>query len=135
MLRRRIRTHANCNALTDPEVFSCFLLIEIRFEGAIDGVRHVAQSELAQRHEVLLPKEVTEGSLYPFKWVDVSAPHSVLQSLRGQVSHHNLVYSFQNPVGHGLAHLNSSDALHGGSDAFEVLNIHGGEHVDPCVEQ
>ena len=28
-----------------------------------------------------------------------------------------------------------SDGLHGGSNAFEMLNIHGGEYVDPSIQQ
>ena len=58
-----------------------------------------------------------------------------LQRLRGEVGHDHFLHPLHHPVGDGLANRDSADALHAGSNALQVLNVHGGEHANVGVEK
>ena len=111
------------------------LLFAMMLQAAIDGVRHLPQRQFAQGNQVCLAEKIVQRPVHTFLRIDIAAPHAVLQRLRRQIGHHDFVDSLQHPVGNRFPHLNSRDALHRRRDALEVLNVHGGEHVDAGVEQ
>ncbi len=129
-LRSAVGADADSDALADGPVRLDAFGIHVCGEGAIDGLGDVLQGELAECDEVAAAEEVGKGFFRAVYAVDVAASHAGLQGFRGEVGHDDLVGTLDEPVGHDLADLDSGDALHGGGDAFDVLDVHGGEHVD-----
>ena len=52
-----------------------------------------------------------------------------------RVDHHHFVDSLQHPIRHRFPHLDPRDSLHRRGHALQMLNVHGGENVDPRIEQ
>ena len=76
-----------------------------------------------------------ERTLSTVDGINIAALHALLQSLRRQVGQHNFVDALHHPVRDRLANLDAGDLLHRGADAFHVLHIHRGKHVDLRIQQ
>ncbi len=49
---------------------------------------------------------------------------------RREICHHDLVSALNHPVRNGLADRNAGDALHGGCDALDMLDVHGRQYIN-----
>src|SRR5580700_3069727 len=135
VLGRRVGTDSNPNSLCDVDVApEGSFLVEIRLQAAIHNLSHVAQRNLTQRDQVAGTEEIAERPIDPLHGIDVTAPHALLQSLGRQVRHHDLVHALQHPVGNRLAHQHPGDLVHHGSNALQVLDVHGRKNIDTGVE-
>ena len=101
----------------------------------IHRVRHLPQSQFAQGDQVRRPKEIIQRALRPFQRINIATFHAGLQSLRSEIGHYDLSCPLHHPVRNGLAHLHSSELPDRGSQALDVLHVHGGNHVDSGVQQ
>src|SRR5260370_1542203 len=125
-----IRRNAHCHALTYTPVFADLLRFHVRFEAAIDLLRHLAQGQFAKGNQVPTPKEILKRALDLIGAVHVSSLHAVLQGFGCQVNHDRLARRQWYPVRHSLPHDDARDRTHHRRNAFDVLNVEGGDYVD-----
>ena len=127
--------HADGDAFLHLPVVSEALATEIGIQAAIDGAGNLAEGELAQGHQVATTEEVAESAIGAVLGIDVAALHPGLQGLRREVGHDDLIGTLEHPIGNGFADRDAGDALNGGPEAFNVLDVDGGENVDAGGEQ
>ena len=136
ILRRRVRTDAYRDAFADGNRRSIVrLLSAMLFQAQIDLLGHLAQCQLAQSDQVGLAEKIFQRPPHAFLRINVATPHPVLQRLRSQVDHHDFVDSLQHPVGNRFPHLDPGDSLHRRGHALQMLDVHGGENVNPRIQQ
>ena len=95
---------------------------------------NLAQCQFAQCDQISFTKEIVQSPVHSLPRVNITTSHSVLQSLRSEVRHYDLVNSLQHPIGHSFSHLDAGNVLYQWASAFQVLNIHGGKDVDAGVQ-
>lgn len=134
VLRRRIRTDAHAKLLRQRCALLEVFLLEIRFQAPVDDVADLLQSDLTQRNQISGTKEVRQCALRAFDGINIAAFHAVLQRFGSQVGEDDLVDTFHDPVRNRLAHDNAGDARHQRRDTLDVLNVHGRDDVDICIE-
>ena len=66
--------------------------------------------------------------------VYVAALHAVLERFGGEVHHHGFLRQLKKPIGNSLADDHAGKGVDGGRHAFDVLDVHGGDHVDVRFE-
>jgi hypothetical protein len=96
---------------------------------------HLAQGKGAQRGQVVGPEEVHQGRSHLVGRVDPPLGDPLTQGVGRQVDQHHLVGVVQQPVREGLPDPHPGEVLHLVVEALQVLDVHGGEHVDAGVEQ
>lgn len=135
VLRRRTRADTNRDPLANSNRFSALLLLEIRFEAAIDRTGDLLQCQFAQGQQVSRAEEVPQRTFRAVQGIDVATAHPRLQGFRREIHKNNFTDSLQHPVGNCLAYLDARDALHHRHQAFNVLHIHGRKDIDVCIQQ
>ena len=111
------------------------LFVHVGRKAPVDLFGYLPERQFAQSDQVSATEEILQGLFDFFLAVNVAALHPVLKRFGRQVDHHGFLRKLKHPVRHRFAHRDSSDRAHGGSDAFDVLDVHGGEHVDLRVEK
>ncbi|VVN39807.1 hypothetical protein PS645_05338 [Pseudomonas fluorescens] len=91
--------------------------------------------QFTQGGEVSLGKKRIDGRPRLLRHVHLAVAQALEQFARWQVDQQQFVGFLQNPVRQGFADLYASDAAHLVVEAFEVLDVDGGEHVDAGGEQ
>src|SRR5271157_2946681 len=135
VLRRRIGADTDGDPLSYIQIAAGRFRIEIRFQAAIHHLRHVAQGDFAQGNQITGTEEVPQRAVHALHGIDIAPAHALLQRLGRNVRQHNFIHTLQHPVGYRLAHHHAGYLVHHGRDTFEMLNVHGGNHVDVVVEQ
>ena len=107
----------------------------VALQPLVDPVGHPQQGELAQRGQVPHPEVVRQGGVHLLRGVDVAVGHPTAQRLRGHVLQLDLVGPADHLVGDGLALLHPGDRRHHVVERLQVLDVHGGDHVDAGVQQ
>ena len=101
----------------------------------VHPVGGAAQGQLAQGQQVAFAKKVGGGTLGLLGQVDLASFEARQQFVGRQVHHHHLVGSVKELVRHRLPHADAGDAAHDIVQALQVLDVHGGAHVDACGQQ
>ena len=91
--------------------------------------------QLAQGHEVGLGKKCIDGRTRLLRHIHLAVTQALQQLAGWQVDQQQFVSLLQHPVRQGFAHLHASDAAHLVIEAFQVLDVDRGEHVDAGGEQ
>ena len=94
----------------------------------------LAQGHLAQRGQVLYPKEVVQRRRNPLGGIDLALAQAGDQRLGSEIHEHDLVGRREHAVGEGLAHPHPGQLGHAVVERLQVLDVDGGEHVDTGVE-
>ena len=134
ILRGGIGTDADGDTLAHGNAAFFALLVAEGLEIVVDGLGDMAECKLAQSDEVAFAEEILQSALGAVGGVDVAAAHAALQSFRSEVGHHDFIDALKDPVGYRFSYWNASEALHRGSDAFEVLDVERGKDVDAGVQ-
>src|SRR5207237_1117692 len=101
----------------------------------VDPLGGAAQRELAQRDQVALTEEVPDGLLGLLGHVDLAVLEAFEELVGRQVDQLDVVGLFEDRVRHGLAHHDAGDLRDDVVEGLQVLDVHGGVHVDAGVEQ
>jgi hypothetical protein len=91
--------------------------------------------QFAQGSEVGLGEKRIDGGPRLLRHVDLAVAQTLKQFTRRQVDQQQFVGFLQHPVRQGFAHLHAGDAAHLIVEAFQVLDVDRGEHVDAGGEQ
>ena len=119
----------------DGPVRAELLALDVVVEGAVDGAGDAVEGHFAEGDEVAAAEEVGEGALGAVDGVDVAAAHAGDEGFGGEVGDDDFVGAIEDPVGHGLADGDAGEALDARREAFDVLDVDGGEDVDVGVEE
>ena len=104
-------------------------------ELVVDPVGQPQQRQLAQRGEVADPEVRRERGVDVLGLVDVAVRHPPAQRVRGHVDQLDLVGRAHHVVGHRLALADAGDPLDLVVERLQVLDVDGGDHVDPGGEE
>ena len=104
---------------------------QVLVELPVHRLRGPGQGELAQRVQVPRPKEVLQRTSGGGVGVDLALLQAMAQLVGGQVDQDDLVGTVEDLVGDALPHLDPGDRLDHVVEALQVLDVEGGEHIDP----
>ena len=108
--------------------------------GAVFGKRGVhligepQQRQLTQRRQIACPEVVTQRRSHLFRRVNIAVNHPAPQCLRRDVHELNLLGAPHHRIGDGLALHDSGDLFDYVVQAFQMLHVDGGQHIDPGVQ-
>ncbi len=91
--------------------------------------------QLAQGHQVGLGEKRVDSGTRLFRHIHLAITQALQQLARRQIDQQQFIGLLQHPVGQGFTHLHASDAAHLIVEAFQMLNVDRGEHVDTGGEQ
>ena len=94
-----------------------------------------AERKLSQRHEVVLPKEVGQGLRDLLGGIDVAVQHPTPELFRRRIDQLDLVSFAKHPIGHPFSNRHAGDLLDRVGDAFEMLDVDGGDDVDARAQK
>ena len=77
-----------------------------------------------------MAKEILQRTFNLFAAVHVTALHAVLQRFGSEIDHDGFIGSHGHPVGKGFADGDAGDVADGGRNAFDMLNVESGQHID-----
>ena len=98
------------------------------------GAPRPAERKLAQRVQAIAAEEVVERHVRTVGRVDLARAQALLQRLRREVDEHDFVGVFEHPVGERLADADVGELGDRVVQTLDVLDVDGGDHVDPGVE-
>src|SRR5579875_99353 len=98
-------------------------------------VRGLAQRQLAQSHQRRFPEKVLHRLFGLLAAINHAARETVEQRPRCQIDHDHFIGLLHYPIGNRLAHADSGDLVHLVVQALQVLDVHGGEHVDSGFQE
>ena len=127
--------NADGDAFAHAPVFADLLRVHVRFKAPVHLFGDLAQREFAEGNEIASAKEILQRLLDFLLTVDVAAAHSIDERFGSQVHHHGFACAERNPVGNGFTNSDTGDGTHGGSDAFDVLDVERGNDVNLCGEK
>ena len=97
---------------------------------AVHALGGAPERQFAQGRDIAGREEMAERTLSLGFHIDFAFPQPPQQLLGSGVHQLDLVGFVQNLVRHGLAHMDAGDLGDHVIEAFDVLDIHGGEDVD-----
>ncbi len=97
----------------------------------VDAVGSAAQCQLAQRNQVALAEKVFDGAFGPFANVNLALFQPLTQVVRRQVHQHHFIGGIEKRVRHGFAGHAADHVV----EAFQMLHVDGGHHVDAGIQQ
>ena len=101
----------------------------------IDPIGGPAQSQFTQGNQISLAEKVFDSPLRLAADIDLAFIQALTEIVMRQVDQHNIVGGVKKGVGDGFAHLNAGNAADDIVQAFEVLDVYGGKHVDTGIEK
>ncbi len=125
---------------TDDDPLPCLprtldlVVVHVVLQRLIDPVRDPQERQLAQRAKVAFAEVVRERRVDLLGGIDVAVRHPSPQRERSHVDELHLVGGADDLVGDRLALLHAGDALDDVVQRLQVLHVHGGDHVDPRLE-
>src|ERR1700732_584259 len=135
ILRLGARADAHRDALPHLPALLNILLYHVGFESAVHLLRYLAQREFTQRDQVSAAKEILQRLIHFLFAVHITALHAVLERLGREVHHHGFFGHLQHPVRNRFAHHHAGDGANRGSNALDVLDVYGRDHVDSSFEE
>lgn len=126
---------ADSDLFADGPMRSELLAFDVVVEGTVDGSGDALEGHFAKGDEISAAEEVGESALDTVGGVDVSAAHAGSEGLGGEIAHDDLIGAIEDPVGNGLPDGDSGEALDAWCEAFDVLDVDGGEDIDASVEK
>ena len=97
---------------------------------AVQAARDLLQRQFTQRGKIARLEKILERVFDLLLRVNLPLAQPFAQRLHGHVDVDDLIGARQERIGHGLAHVDAGDAPHQRVEAFDVLDVHGGDHVD-----
>ncbi len=91
--------------------------------------------QLAQRGEVGRREERLQRLRRLVGQIDLALLQAFDQLARRDVDQHDVVEPVEHRIGHGLGHAHAGDAQHHVVEAFQMLDVDRGPHVDAGIEQ
>ena len=101
----------------------------------VHAVGHPQQRQLAERAQVPLAEVVRQGGVDLLRRIDVAVGHAPPERERRHVDQLHLVRRSHHLVRDRLALLRAGDPLDDVVQRLQVLDVHGGDDVDPGPEQ
>ena len=101
----------------------------------VNAVGGAAQRQFTQRHQIAFAKKILHRRRRLLGHVDLALFQTAQQVVGGQVDEHHLVGGVKHMVGNGLPNAYAGDAAHHIVQAFEVLHVDGGQHIDTDFKQ
>ena len=101
----------------------------------VDTVGRSAQCQLAQGDQIALAEEVLYRPLGLLWQIHFTFFQPLQQVIGRQVDQLDLVGLLDDPIRHGFAHDHAGDLGHHVVQALDMLDIDGGIHIDPGIEQ
>ena len=110
------------------------LLAQLRQHVLVHAIRRSPQRQLTQRRQVVRLEELIGRALGVLREIDLALLQALDQLLRRQVDHHDLVRVVEHSIRHRLSNGDAGDALDDIGQAFQVLHVERGPHVDAGAE-
>ena len=101
----------------------------------VHAVGGTAQRQLAKGNQITFAEKILDGAFGLPGKIDLSFVQALAQIVRGKVDEHHLIGGIKKGVRHRFAHLNAGYAADDVVEAFQVLNVNGGENIDARLEQ
>ncbi len=101
----------------------------------IDPIGGAPQRQLTQGDQVAFAEEVFDCPFGIFTDIDFAFFQSLAQIVRRQIHQHHFISAVEERIGHGFAHPDTGYAAHHIIQAFQMLHVNRGHHVDPGVQQ
>ena len=101
----------------------------------IDAIGGAAQSQFAQRNQVPFAEKVLDSALGLAADIDFALIEPLAQIVRGKVHQHHVVRGVKEGIGDGLSHLHAGDPADDVIQTFQMLDVNGGEDVNPGLQQ
>src|SRR5471030_2260485 len=101
----------------------------------LDAVGGAAQRQLAQRDQIPLAEKILGRAFGLLFLIHLAALQARQQFVGRDIDQHHFVGQVEHRVRHGLADADAGDAADDVVEAFQMLDVDGGEHVDAGVEQ
>ena len=101
----------------------------------VDPFGGATQRQFAQSGQIAGSEEVVDGQSGLFGHIDLAFVQALDQLVRGQIDQFDLIGLGQNLIGQGFADLDAGNLLDDVVQAFQMLDVQGGEHVDARGQQ
>ena len=101
----------------------------------LDFMRGLPKRKLPQRDQSLFAKEVLQSALGLLALVHHASLEPIQQGARREVHHHHFIRLLHHPVRDRLADPNAADLPDLIVQAFQMLDVHGGQNVDTGGQQ
>ena len=98
-------------------------------------MRSLAEGQLAQGDEVAFTKESRERAARLVREVDAPLAQPLQEDVRRDIHQLDLVVPLEDCIRHRLTHGHAGDLCHHIIEAFDVLHVERGVHVDAGVQQ
>ena len=105
------------------------------FRAAVHTVGRAAQSNLPQRHKVLSGEKMVHGAAGLKRTVNFSPVQPGQKVIGFDVHQLHLIGIIEHTVRHAFAHCNACNSGYNVVQAFQMLNIHGGVHINAKRQQ
>ena len=102
--------------------------------GAIDALGHLAQSQFAQRGQILLAEKVFQRRADLFGRVDLSRFQAIDEVFDGQIEVDDLIGFLEEGVGHRFTNDYAGGPLDDVLETFQMLDVERTDHVDSGVQ-
>ena len=93
------------------------------------------QRQFPERDQCLFLEEILQGPAGLVGFIHHAPSQSVDKSLGGDVDHHDFVGLLDHPIRHRFTDSDPGDVPDLIVEAFEVLQVHRGQHVDTGIQQ
>ncbi|MNM69074.1 hypothetical protein D3C81_806600 [compost metagenome] len=107
-------------------------------EGAhlvIDPIGGAAQCQFAQGNQIALTEKVLDGTFGLTGDIHLAFIQTLAQIVRRQVNQHHLGGFVEHVIGHGFTYPYPGHAADHVVQAFQMLYVDGGQHVDTGIQQ
>ena len=101
----------------------------------IDAIGGAAQGQFTQRNQVPFAEKVLDSALGLAADIDFALIEPLAQIVRGQIHQHHVVRGVKEGIGDGLSHLHAGDPADDVIQTFQMLDVNGGEDVNPGLQQ
>ena len=111
------------------------VLAQIDDHLVIDPIGGAPERQLAQGREIAGLEEIIRRALGVLGQIDLAVLEPLDELGRRDVDDHHLIGLLDHGVGHGFAHAHAGDGRHDVGEAFEMLDVDRGPHIDARRDQ
>ena len=130
----RVAVNQHHHALRRRPDFVDAVLVHVIGQIVIDSCGGLPQGHLAQRREVAGTEEVLQRLLRPLWRIDLSLAQTLDEGVRGQINKLD-VGIFEDTIRDRLPDLDPDNPRDDVLQAVEVLDVQGGDDIDPGISQ
>ena len=129
-----------CSRQRDHDSFASFpgpadaVPLAVLGKGVVHPIRDPQQCQLTERRQVARSEVVAKRRVDLLGRIDVAVRHTAPQRLGIHVDELDLVGGAYGAVGDGLTLADAGDLFDDVVERLEMLDVDGGDDVDPCVE-